>query len=207
MRLLSLLLMLAAALASPARAGGPDGWTAAWASAQMVPVNDQVVPEEWLEDATLRQIARVGLDGPRLRLRLSNAHGTAPLAIGAVTVARSADHRTARIEGAALVVRFGGQAATVIPAGAEVWSDPVEFPVIAADDVVVSIRLPGPPSPPTGHPGSRATTYFAHGDQTVAGDLPGAQTAPRWLVLERSEERRVGKECSLPCRSRWSPYH
>ena len=23
----------------------------------------------------------------------------------------------------------------------------------------------------------------------------------------RSEERRVGKECTLPCRSRWSPYH
>ena len=25
--------------------------------------------------------------------------------------------------------------------------------------------------------------------------------------VARSEERRVGKECSLPCRSRWSPYH
>ena len=25
--------------------------------------------------------------------------------------------------------------------------------------------------------------------------------------LLRSEERRVGKECSEPCRSRWSPYH
>ena len=25
--------------------------------------------------------------------------------------------------------------------------------------------------------------------------------------LFRSEERRVGKECSEPCRSRWSPYH
>ena len=24
---------------------------------------------------------------------------------------------------------------------------------------------------------------------------------------ERSEERRVGKECDIPCRSRWSPYH
>src|SRR3546814_14512262 len=23
----------------------------------------------------------------------------------------------------------------------------------------------------------------------------------------RSEERRVGKECGSPCRSRWSPYH
>ena len=26
-------------------------------------------------------------------------------------------------------------------------------------------------------------------------------------LVERSEERRVGKECSEPCRSRWSPYH
>ena len=24
---------------------------------------------------------------------------------------------------------------------------------------------------------------------------------------ERSEERRVGKECGYQCRSRWSPYH
>src|SRR3546814_14074650 len=27
------------------------------------------------------------------------------------------------------------------------------------------------------------------------------------VVLRRSEERRVGKECVSPCRSRWSPYH
>ena len=28
-----------------------------------------------------------------------------------------------------------------------------------------------------------------------------------WLAMERSEERRVGKECPQLCRSRWSPYH
>src|SRR3546814_15264652 len=27
------------------------------------------------------------------------------------------------------------------------------------------------------------------------------------LIPVRSEERRVGKECVSPCRSRWSPYH
>src|SRR3546814_19991679 len=27
------------------------------------------------------------------------------------------------------------------------------------------------------------------------------------LPFTRSEERRVGKECVSPCRSRWSPYH
>ena len=33
------------------------------------------------------------------------------------------------------------------------------------------------------------------------GDNPNAE------ALERSEERRVGKECTMTCRSRWSPYH
>ena len=27
------------------------------------------------------------------------------------------------------------------------------------------------------------------------------------MYRERSEERRVGKECAILCRSRWSPYH
>ena len=27
------------------------------------------------------------------------------------------------------------------------------------------------------------------------------------LIRDRSEERRVGKECWITCRSRWSPYH
>src|SRR3546814_20561736 len=27
------------------------------------------------------------------------------------------------------------------------------------------------------------------------------------IIIERSEERRVGKECVSTCRSRWSPYH
>ena len=31
-----------------------------------------------------------------------------------------------------------------------------------------------------------------------------ATPPPDW---SRWEERRVGKECSSPCRSRWSPYH
>ena len=50
---------------------------------------------------------------------------------------------------------------------------------------------------------------FLSGKKTLsdaADDYRNAHT--RELLPERrSEERRVGKECSLPCRSRWSPYH
>ena len=31
--------------------------------------------------------------------------------------------------------------------------------------------------------------------------------AEQYTTIARSEERRVGKECALLCRSRWSPYH
>src|SRR3546814_4392181 len=40
---------------------------------------------------------------------------------------------------------------------------------------------------------------------------PQPQMVDTWTVsddqLERSEERRVGKECVSTCRSRWSPYN
>src|SRR3546814_14846879 len=34
----------------------------------------------------------------------------------------------------------------------------------------------------------------------------GASVKPRVVMLTRSEEGRVGKECVSTCRSRWSPY-
>src|SRR3546814_13509974 len=37
------------------------------------------------------------------------------------------------------------------------------------------------------------------------GDLEALPRRQR--LWRRSEERRVGKECVSPCRSRWSPYH
>ena len=33
------------------------------------------------------------------------------------------------------------------------------------------------------------------------------QVIESWVRMNRSEERRVGKECAGLCRSRWSPYH
>src|SRR3546814_7821513 len=37
--------------------------------------------------------------------------------------------------------------------------------------------------------------------------LRGLKHWEKPVTLNRSEERRVGKECVSTCRSRWSPYH
>src|SRR3546814_11814037 len=59
-------------------------------------------------------------------------------------------------------------------------------------------------------------TGSAYGLQTVVDTLARYPGLTRSLVelfeamhrpMERSEERRVGKECVSTCRSRWSPYH
>src|SRR3546814_8039962 len=53
---------------------------------------------------------------------------------------------------------------------------------------------------------------FRGGDPAVvivkhANPCGVAQAASLIEAWERSEERRVGKECVSTCRSRWSPYH
>src|SRR3546814_18939473 len=46
------------------------------------------------------------------------------------------------------------------------------------------------------------------GDLVVRGENIGEDSGWRACAFEeRSEERRVGKECVSTCRSRWSPYH
>src|SRR3546814_18335675 len=42
---------------------------------------------------------------------------------------------------------------------------------------------------------------------TLLGIEPGEAQAIAGAAADRSEERRVGKECVSTCRSRWSPYH
>ena len=40
-----------------------------------------------------------------------------------------------------------------------------------------------------------------------ASAMAAVRTVAIDVQVERSEERRVGKECTIQCRSRWSPYH
>src|SRR3546814_12878348 len=57
---------------------------------------------------------------------------------------------------------------------------------------------------------SRVNRYVLFDQLEWQGANGGAQAwdAQGWIGtdMDRSEERRVGKECVSPCRSRWSPY-
>jgi DNA polymerase-1 len=55
--------------------------------------------------------------------------------------------------------------------------------------------------------GKKTATGAAATDASLLEDLANqGHELPR-ILLDRSEERRVGKECRRLCRSRWSPYH
>src|SRR3546814_13476214 len=58
--------------------------------------------------------------------------------------------------------------------------------------------------------GDAAQAYDPLSSQGIAKALKTASHAGHMIhyaLTDRSEERRVGKECVSTCRSRWSPYH
>jgi len=91
---------------------------------------------------TLRMIPRVSIGGSRLRVRISNAYGIRPLAIGAAFVGvRSTG--PAVVPGTNRRLTFGGETSATIAAGALVVSDPVELAFAPLADLAVSVHLPG----------------------------------------------------------------
>lgn len=142
---------------------------------------------EGFGNQTLRQIAHVSLGGERLRVRLSNTFGSAPLVIGAARVALQSD-------GAAIVpesdraLSFAGQASIVIPPGALVVSDPVELAVPSLANLAVSVFVPEATGPTTWHAIASQNTYVSEpGDFSAALELPTAATRQSWFWLSGVE--------------------
>lgn len=174
---------LAFALALPVQAE-TQRWVGAWSSAQLAPdAKNSLAPEDY-PNATLRQVVRVSIGGDTLRIKLSNLFGTQPVTIAAARIAVSAAPATARIDPVTdRPLTFSASARVTIPAGGEIWSDPVKLKVEPLAHLAISLHYPAAPSVQTGHPGSRATSYVLTGDHTAATDLPGAKTADRWFQI------------------------
>jgi lysophospholipase L1-like esterase len=163
-------------------------WVGSWAASQQVPETGNLLDPELMRDATLRQVVHLSVGGSQLRVRLSNAFGTQPLNLTSVHVARPLE-QTSAAGGSAIdvasdrAVTFHGAADVTIPAGAEYLSDAVALPMAALSNLAISIHFDRPPMGETGHPGSRATSYFAHGDLVSAVSLPDAKTVEHWYQV------------------------
>ena len=178
------MLLGALALAQAAMAASPEHWVASWGAAQQIPEQANLLPQADMQDATLRQVVHLSVGGTKLRVRFSNAFGSQALVIDAAHIARSADKASAKtMPGTDHALTFDGRTSISIPPGAEYLSDPVGLDAPALSNLTVSIHLPQAPAGETGHPGSRATSYYVHGDHTADADLPGAGKVDHWYQL------------------------
>jgi lysophospholipase L1-like esterase len=138
---------------------------------------------------TLRQIVHTSIGGERVRVVLTNAFGTAPLAVGAAHVAlREQDAAIAPKSDRPLT--FAGNPSTTIPAGAVIVSDPVSLTVPAFADLAIDLYLPGDTaaSTMTTHLGAQQTSYVSPaGDHGGATDMPVMTMTQSWFFLSRVE--------------------
>ena len=171
-----------AAFANSKPVGGD--WVASWATSQQIPEPHNALSPDDLRDATLRQIVHLSVGGKTLRVHISNAFGTTPLSLTSVHIARPRSPGQSKIDIATdKMLRFSGKPDVTIPAGAEFISDPIEYPMPALSDLAISLHMNTPPEQQTGHPGSRTTSYFQHGDLVSAADMPEAKKVEHWYWI------------------------
>ncbi|HZP04424.1 MAG TPA: SGNH/GDSL hydrolase family protein [Terracidiphilus sp.] len=161
----------------PAQAPAPIAsetgtWVVSWGASEQIPEPQNALPPDDLHDATVRQIVHLSVGGPTLRVHLSNAFGIEALHFTSVHVAKPLSSASSAIDPASdRALKFAGSEEVTVPPGAEMVSDPLQYPVAPLSDVAVSFHLDAPPSRETGHPGSRATSYYVHGDAVAAANL------------------------------------
>jgi lysophospholipase L1-like esterase len=162
----------------------PHLWIATWGASQQIPEPQNALPAADLSDATLRQIVHVSAGGAQLRVHLSNVFGTEPLHITSVHIAKPLAPDSSAIDPQSdRALTFAGATDVTVPAGAEFVSDPIAFSVPALSDLAVSFHLDAAPLRETSHPGSRATSWYVHGDAASAPTLPNPGKVDHWFQL------------------------
>ena len=157
---------------------------ASWAAAQQIPEPGNALAAEDLRDATMRQVFHLSAGGAAIRVHLSNAFGTEALHFTAVHVARPVSTASAEIDAKSdRGLTFSGNADVTLPPGAEFVSDPLDFAVAPLSDLAVTFHLDAAPERQTGHPGSRATSYFVHGDFAGAAKLEEPRHVDHWYQV------------------------
>jgi lysophospholipase L1-like esterase len=121
---------------------------------------------------------------------LSNAFGTRPLEIGAAHVALR-DSGSSIVAASDRRLMFDGKPSVTIPAGAAVYSDPVELQIPPLADLAVDIYVPGDtdtPSPLTMHNTAFQTNYISGpGNHAGAAVFPQSVAVLSWFLLSRVE--------------------
>jgi lysophospholipase L1-like esterase len=181
---LAVFLNCIAAWSRPQHGSKASVWVASWGASQQIPEPQNALPPDDFTDATLRQVFHLSLGGPALRVHLSNAFGTEALHIASVHIARPVSPVTPAIDPASdRPLTFAGITEAVIPPGAELISDPVDYVVPPLADLAVTLHLQSPPARETGHPGSRATSYYVHGDQVSVATLVEPKHVDHWYQV------------------------
>jgi lysophospholipase L1-like esterase len=140
-------------------------------------------PPPSFDNQTVRLIVRSSVGGSRVRVQLSNAFGPTALHVGAAhialrdkgsTIVASSDHS----------LTFSGQPSVVIPAGAEVLSDPVDLRVPPLTYLAISVYVSGKAEDPTDHLTGLHTTYISgSGDFSGAHSIDAVSTRESWYWL------------------------
>jgi lysophospholipase L1-like esterase len=184
-----------------------DHWAAAWsASAQgPYPHGRETAqpdlsalfpePEFSAHDQSFRMIIRPDIWGTQARIRLSNAHGSKPIAFDDIHIGLQA-MSSAVLAGTNRPITFGGTDNITIEAGHWTFSDPLDLdfiadpndPLLTGKSLAVSFHIIGDTGPMTYHAKASQTSYLSSSsaDDVCSSheETPFPYSTTSWFFLD-----------------------
>ncbi len=135
-----------------------------------------------MSNRSVRQVVKVSIGGDVIRLKLSNIYSMQPVEVRSVYIAHAKDSSDIDAK-SALYFKFSDNYKAIIPAGKQIVSDALKFPLKNLERVAITINYTSAPDVPTVHMGSRTTSYIMKGVTNAHSNFSKAFRENHWYNI------------------------
>lgn len=157
-------------------------WVGTWATAPQTVVKSFMPYNNNMSNRSVRQVVKVSVGGDVIRLKLSNIYSMQPVEIRSIYIAHAKDSFDIDTK-SAQYLKFSNNYKVIIPAGKQIVSDALKFPLKNLERIAITINYTSAPDVPTVHMGSRTTSYIMKGVTNAHSNFAKAFRENHWYNI------------------------
>lgn len=138
---------------------------------------------------SIRQIIKISLGGSKFRLKLSNYYGKESLEIKSLSIAKSIEQGTSKINlDTNKLFKFNNSCEIIIPKGVEIYTDILDMTLESSTEIAITIYFGNSvPNEITGHKFSMVNSYIEKGNKINEENFSNEYIMTHWYFISNLE--------------------